>query len=416
MEYSYVNPEWKEKQKQAKKKSSPKVGLAVLLSMVMMATVVGLFGGVLLANNYLTSRNEVNAKLNESVSSAATIVSATNAVSDTTSESTPTVVSTAESATRFAYSGLYTRAEICEIASPSVVGIDTVSTVRYWGGTYSAPGSGSGVILTSDGYIATCAHVVEDATEIQVTLNDDRVFPATLIGSDSRNDIAIIKIDAEGLVAAEIGDSDMLTVGEEVIAIGNPLGELRGSATAGIISALRRTVSIDSVLMELIQTDAAISPGNSGGGLFNAEGKLIGIVNAKANSDSAEGLGFAIPVNSVLDEINDLLQYGYVTGKAELGVTTQNVSLRSSYGFWSSGYGTSCVQVSSVSEGSAADKAGIQVGDLILAIDGTQVTSNSVLSDLVRSYDAGETATLTVQRNGQQYAVSVTFGEYIPNK
>ena len=272
------------------------------------------------------------------------------------------------------------------------------------------------MILTSDGYIATCAHVVENSTEIQVTLNDDRVFPATLIGSDSRNDIAIIKIDAEGLVAAEIGDSDMLTVGEEVIAIGNPLGELRGSATAGIISALRRTVSIDSVLMELIQTDAAISPGNSGGGLFNAEGKLIGIVNAKANSDSAEGLGFAIPVNSVLDEINDLLQYGYVTGKAELGVTTQNVSLRSSYGFWSSGYGTSCVQVSSVSEGSAADKAGIQVGDLILAIDGTQVTSNSVLSDLVRSYDAGETATLTVQRNGQQYSVSVTFGEYIPNK
>lgn len=403
MEYSYVNPEWKQRQKRSQRHG---VGIAVLCSMVTMATVVGLFGGMLLTSWYLESKPAAELP--------AVTAAPTYSVENTTATEVPAIESAASSATAtLAADGTYTRAQICEIAAPSVVGIDTVTLTTYWGQTYEVPASGSGVILTSDGYIATCAHVIEDATKITVTLNDDTTYAATLVGADTRNDIAIIKIEATGLVAAEIGNSDMLTVGEDVIAIGNPLGELRGTATSGIISAIRRTVVVENTEMELVQTDAAISPGNSGGGLFNASGKLIGIVNAKASGDNAEGLAFAIPINNVLNEINDLLQYGYVTGKAELGVVTQNVSLRSGYGFWGSS-SSSCVQVVSVTSGSAAEQAGIQSGDLILSLNGTRVTSNSVLSDLVAGFYAGDRATLVLQRDGQQFEVTVTFDEYKP--
>ena len=275
------------------------------------------------------------------------------------------------------------------------------------------PGSGSGVILTEDGYIGTCAHVVVGAKSIKVTLNDDTSYDATIIGTDVRNDVAIIKIEATGLTPAALGDSDMLTVGEDVIAIGNPLGELRGTATSGIISAVRRTIEVEGNTMELVQTDAAISPGNSGGGLFNASGKLIGIVNAKVSDTTAEGLGFAIPVNNVLNEINDLLNYGYVTGRAYLGVYTQNVTLRSDFGYFFSG-GTNCVQIADLVSGSAAEQAGLKVGDLILAIDGTEITSNSDLTDVIARYNAGDTATFTIQRNGSRSDVKVTFAEYAP--
>ena len=188
-------------------------------------------------------------------------------------------------------------------------------------------GSGSGIILTSDGYIVTCKHVVEGVDTIKVILNNDQEYDAKLVGSDSRSDLAVLKIDASGLTPATLGDSDMLTVGEDVIAIGNPLGELRGTATSGIVSALSREVTVGSVKMSLVQTDAAISPGNSGGGLFNASGSLIGIVNAKASSSNAEGLGFAIPVSSVKTIISSLIDHGYVLGRAYLGVYTQDVTL-----------------------------------------------------------------------------------------
>lgn len=424
MEYSYVNPEWKqkneEKNRNKKKRNGIRVGIAVLLSCVVMATVIGLFAGVLLANRYLISRDMEKAAAVDEIAPT----SAPAAVQEESKEKNEIVApaeikpaeaseTTASSASQFAYNGVYSRAQICEIAAPSVVGIDVVTPVSFYGRIYESEGSGSGVILTSDGYIATCAHVVEDATKITVILNDDTEYEAKLVGKDSRNDLAIIKIEAANLTAAEIGDSDMLTVGEDVIAIGNPLGELRGTATSGIISALRRPVTVEKVNMELIQTDAAISPGNSGGGLFNAAGKLIGIVNAKASGDNAEGLGFAIPINNVLKEINDLLNYGYITGKAYLGVYTQNVTLRSDYGFWQ--YNTvSCVQVGDVVAGSAAEKAGIKSGDLILAINDEQVSSNTVLSDIIARYNAGDTVTVKIQRDGQTVELTVTFGEYIP--
>ena len=402
------------RQEQPKQKRS--VGVAVLLACTAIAVVIGLFAGVLIVNRMLDTKKQA-----ELPASAPTESTAQTVVPEEPAETAVSVLPAAETtqtSAGFAYDGQYTRSQIVEMSAPSVVGIDGTfeTTVSYWGRTqtYEQPGSGSGVIITSDGYIATCAHVVDGAKNLTVTLNDDTTYEAKVIGSDARNDIAIIKIEAENLVPATLGDSSMLTVGEDVIAIGNPLGELRGTATSGIISAVKRTITVEDNEMELIQTDAAISPGNSGGGLFNASGKLIGIVNAKVSSSDAEGLGFAIPINSVYKEINDLLNYGYVTGRAYLGVYTQDVTMRSDFGYFMFDSGTSCVQIADVEADSAAERAGLKAGDLILKIDDRTVSSNSDLSDAIAKYNAGDTATLTIQRNGSQQEVQVTFGEYKP--
>ena len=281
-------------------------------------------------------------------------------------------------------------------------------------------GSGSGIILTSDGYIVTCKHVIDGAETIKVILNDDTEHVATLVGSDSRSDLAVLKIEATGLSPATLGDSDMLTVGEDVIAIGNPLGELRGTATSGMISALSREVTVENASMTLIQTDAAISPGNSGGGLFNASGSLIGIVNAKASSSGSEGLGFAIPVSSVKTIISNLIDHGYVLGRAYLGVYTQDVTLASDTNSSQNGFfgnffgGTTCVQIAQIVSGSAAETAGLLAGDLILRVDDTTIDSNTTLAGVISGFNAGDTAQLTIQRDGKEQTVSVTFGEYKP--
>ena len=401
------------------KRAKRGVGTSVLIACTAMAVVIGLFAGVLLMNGTTQYRQPAETK-----AAQATSVPAETAVVTEAPETVTPVPETATAAPEqtnvsagFAYDGQYTRAQVVELAAPSVVGIDAVfdATVSYWGRpqTYEQSGSGSGVIITSDGYIATCAHVVDGAKRITVTLNDDTAYEATLVGTDPRNDLAIIKIDAEGLSPAALGDSDMLTVGEDVIAIGNPLGELRGTATSGIISAVKRSITVEGTDMELVQTDAAISPGNSGGGLFNASGKLIGIVNAKVSDSDAEGLGFAIPVNSVVKEINDLLNYGYVTGRASLGVYTQNVSLSNGYGFFSYG-GTRCVQITEVVAGGAAEAAGLLAGDLIMEVDGKTIGSNDDLSDVIAAYNAGDTASFTIRRDGERRTVEVTFGEYKP--
>lgn len=361
-----------------------------------LAVAVGLLGGVLLVHTWPKEEASADPSLPVSPSPS------------------PEPVVTIDTPPAFAYDGAYTRAQIVELCAPSVVGIDATFLQSYWGQNYEATGSGSGVILTADGYIATCAHVVEGAEKILVTLADESSYEAELVGADKRNDLAILKVEADDLLPASIGDSDMLTVGEDVIAIGNPLGELRGTATSGIISAVRRTIEVEDIEMELVQTDAAISPGNSGGGLFNAHGELIGIVNAKVTSSEAEGLGFAIPVNNVLGEINDLLNYGYVTGRAHLGVYTQNVTLHSDHFFFSGG--TACVQVTDVVKDSAAEAAGLRIGDLILAVDDVEITSNTVLSDAISVYNAGDTAILTIQRSGMRQEVSVTFREYVPTQ
>ncbi|MBQ2201185.1 MAG: trypsin-like peptidase domain-containing protein [Clostridia bacterium] len=401
------------------KRTKRGVGASVLIACTAMAVVIGLFAGVILMNSTMQYRQPKEAAVTAQPETAAPVVTASGETATASPEAASVTPEQANVSAGFAYEGQYTRAQVVELTAPSVVGIDGVfeTTVSYWGRTqtYEQPGSGSGVILTADGYIATCAHVVDGAKSLTVTLNDDSSYEATIIGTDPRNDLAIIKIEAEGLTPAALGDSDMLTVGEDVIAIGNPLGELRGTATSGIVSAVKRSITVEGTDMELIQTDAAISPGNSGGGLFNASGRLIGIVNAKVSDTSAEGLGFAIPVNSVVKEINDLLNYGYVTGRAALGVYTQNVTLNNGYGYFTFG-GTRCVQITEIVAGSAAEAAGLKAGDLIMEVDGKEISSNSDLSDLIASYNAGDTATFTIRRDSERLTIDVTFGEYKPNK
>ena len=400
------------------------VGVGLFLTCILLTAIVGLFAGLMISNythnNYVmyAEKTETAAPARQELRRESNVIASTAAPTQTNGD-TEAKVGTVGA---FSESGQFTKAQIVEMSAPSVVGIDTITTATangYWygyGQSYEVPGSGSGVILTEDGYIATCAHVVEGAKSVKVTLNDDTAYDATIVGTDKRNDIAIIKIDATGLTPAVVGDSEMLTVGSEVIAIGNPLGELRGTATSGIISATNRTIEVESQAMTLIQTDAAISPGNSGGGLFDATGKLIGIVNAKVSDSRAEGLGFAIPVNSVVDEISDLLNYGYVKGRPYLGVSTQDVTLRSRSGMWYYSDGTRCVLVEKVVSGSAAEQAGIRAGDLILKLEDTQITSGNDLSSAIGAYKPGEKAALTIQRDGKEMTVEVTFGEYTPQK
>lgn len=399
------------------------VGLGLFLMCLVLTAVVGLFGGLMISNythnNYvLYAERADTAPVQRELAQAP--AAAPEAKTDDANDAGDAASATAGTVSAFRESGSYTKAQIVEMSAPSVVGIDTITTAttnNYWygyGQSYDVPGSGSGVILTEDGYIATCAHVVEGAKTVKVTLNDDTTYDATIVGTDDKNDIAIIKIDATGLTPAIVGDSTTLTVGSEVIAIGNPLGELRGTATAGIISATNRTIEVEGQTMTLVQTDAAISPGNSGGGLFDASGKLIGIVNAKVSDSRAEGLGFAIPVNSVLDEISDLLNYGYVTGRPYLGVSTQDVTLRSRNRMWYYSEGTRCVLVEKVVSGSAAEKAGIQAGDLILKLEDKNISSGDELSSAIGNYKPGDTVTLTLQRDGEELTVEVTFGEYMP--
>ncbi len=400
-----------------KRRQRLSVGVGLFLTCIVLTTLIGLFGGLMISN-YTHDNFVIYAEKADPAAPAREVQQEAAVPAPDDGEAG----TKAGNLSVFFENNQYSKAQIVEMSAPSVVGIDTISvatTNNYWygyGQSYEVPGSGSGVILTEDGYIATCAHVVEGAKTVKVTLNDDTSYDATIVGTDSKNDIAIIKIEATGLTPAVVGDSGTLTVGSEVIAIGNPLGELRGTATAGIISATNRTIEVEGQTMTLVQTDAAISPGNSGGGLFDASGKLIGIVNAKVSDSRAEGLGFAIPVNSVLDEISDLLNYGYVTGRAYLGVSTQDVTLRSRDRMWYYSDGTRCVMVEKVISDSAADKAGIEPGDLILRLEDKQITSGEVLSSAIGEYKPGDKATLTIQRDGQERKVEVTFGEYAPQK
>lgn len=299
--------------------------------------------------------------------------------------------------------------------APSVVVITTESMVtsnNWFGGQYVQSGAGSGVVLTEDGYIITCNHVVSGANNIKVSLNDGTEYTATVVGGDSTTDVAVLKIDATGLTPATIGDSDSLAVGQSVLAVGNPLGELGGTVTGGMISALNREVTIEDQTMSLIQMDASVSPGNSGGALFNASGDLIGIVNAKSSGDYAEGLGFAIPINTAYNVAMDLIQSGYVTGRPQLGIsviTITDAATAARYGVTSAG-----IYISQVNPGSGAEKAGLQAGDRIVSVDNVLAeTANDVVSK-VQEKSVGDTVSLQVARKGQLITVEVELTEANP--
>ena len=309
-----------------------------------------------------------------------------------------------------------TTAQVSEMVSPSVVVITTEQVVysqwSWYGQSQVESGAGSGVIISSDGYILTCAHVVSGASNITVSIGD-KDYPATLVGEDTTSDIAVVKVDATGLTPATVGNSDNLKVGESVMAVGNPLGELGGTVTSGIVSALNRSVSIQGSssvnTMSLIQMDASVSPGNSGGGLFNMNGELVGIVNAKSSDSDAEGLGFAIPVNDAVKVAQELLENGYVTGRPYLGISYYAVTdAQTAAQLGVNAYGVYIVEVV---KGGPADKAGLQAGDRIVSVDGSEVATQSDLGTLMQNHKAGDTIEITVARGGQMQTVNVTLGE-----
>lgn len=301
--------------------------------------------------------------------------------------------------------------QIASVVSPSVVAITTeqMSSSQTWfGGYYVQSGAGSGVIISQDGYILTCAHVVSGATSVKVQLNgSDESYDATVVGQDSTSDIAVLKIDATGLTPAVIGDSDALAVGEVAVAVGNPLGTLSNTVTDGIVSALNRQVTVQNNDMTLIQTDASISPGNSGGGLFNANGELIGIVNAKSSYSEAEGIGFAIPINTAMEIGRQLIENGSVVRPA-LGVKIVDVT--DAQTAQQLGVSTMGVYVVEVTKGSGADAAGVQAGDRVLAVDDTAVSDSSALKNYLKDKGIGDTVNLQVERDGKVLTLAVTLG------
>ena len=300
--------------------------------------------------------------------------------------------------------GGLTLQEIYVKCIPSVVSI----TSEYRNGK----STGTGVILTGDGYIVTNDHVIENGERITVQLTDDRVCAARLVGTDKASDLAVLQISAEGLTSAELGDSDALRVGDSVVAIGDPLGvEYRGTMTDGIVSAINRNVNVNGRSMNLIQTNAALNSGNSGGPLINSCGQVIGIntmkIGAFTNSAGVEGLGFAIPSTMVKDIVEQIITQGYVSGRPWLGITGESISL-----FYQRYYRLpSGMYIADVAENSNAAKAGLQVGDILISVDGTKVYSQTDLDTLLYHYSAGDTVTIIIYRGGYTMQTDIVLEE-----
>lgn len=307
--------------------------------------------------------------------------------------------------------GAMTPSQLYRYSVDSVVAISsTIQTTSFYGSS-TGSSSGSGFILREDGYVVTNYHVVEGATAVDVILHDGTEYPAEVTGYDSTNDIAVLKIEATDLSAVSIGSSDDLIIGDMVVAIGNPLGELTATQTVGYVSGINREVTTDNTIISMIQTDAAINPGNSGGPLFNMNGEVIGITTAKysgttTSGASIEGIGFAIPIDDIKGIVSDLIDYGYVTG-AYLGVYVENTDAESASMF---GLPTGAYVVG-VEKGYSADRAGIQTKDIIIDLGGTTVTNVTELTRALRNFKAGDTTTVTVIRSGSQLTLDITLDE-----
>lgn len=317
---------------------------------------------------------------------------------------------------------VYTTPEIVDMVGPAVVGVVNKTTyTNPYGGLYGympnseskevEQGSGSGVIISNDGYIVTNYHVIEGATEIAIILNTGDKYVGKLIGSDSRTDLAVVKIDAQNLTYAKFGTSSDLRVGETAIAIGNPLGqEFAGTTTQGIISGLNRSVTIDNRTLNLIQTDASINPGNSGGALVNDSGELIGINTAKISSSQYEGLGFAIPIDDAKPIIDDLIANGYVKGRPVIGIGGRAVTEQDA-----KAYGLKVgIYVVSMTADSPAYMAGIKIGDIITECNGTKVETVDELNDIKNKHKVGDVITLKIYRQNKSMDIKLVLGEENP--
>ncbi|HKM28713.1 MAG TPA: trypsin-like peptidase domain-containing protein [Anaerovoracaceae bacterium] len=299
--------------------------------------------------------------------------------------------------------------EIIAMNENSVVEIRTESVVNdSWMQQYVTEGAGSGVIVQDNGYIITNNHVIDGASKITVTLKDGTEYSASLVATDSQTDIAVIKIKATGLDPVTYGDSSDLSVGDLAVAIGNPLGELGGTATCGIISSLDRELTIDGRTMNLLQTDASINPGNSGGGLFNQHGQLIGIVAAKSSGSDVEGLGFAIPINKAAEIASDLIENGKVSDRASIGI--EIADLTSAQNAMQYGYKMTGIYIRKVNSSNARD-GGLKVGDLIYYVEDTQIDSYATLTAEVQKHKVGDTIEITVVRENKTIKCDVKLVE-----
>lgn len=306
--------------------------------------------------------------------------------------------------------GAQTPRMVYENNAKSVVAVSSTVQTNYYGQTRQGTSTGSGFIISDDGYVVTNHHVVEGATDVTVTLSTGDEYTAKVIGSDSLNDVALLKVEATGLPAVKLGSSDKLAIGDMVCAIGNPLGSLTATLTVGYVSGKDRQVTTDNSTINMIQTDAAINSGNSGGPLFNMYGEVVGITSAKysgttSSGASIEGISFAIPIDDVMSIIDDLQEYGYVTG-AYLGVTVTDTDAAAAklYGMPTGAY------VNSVEDGGAADRAGVQPKDIIIGLGDTDISNRTELTRVLRRFKAGDT-TITVIRSGERMTMDITLDE-----
>ncbi len=394
----YEQPEPNKTKKEKKKKGLSGGAIALIIAACVILSGGAAFGATCIARSLTTVNTDTEADTKPSVKQS--------------SKKGGESIIYKSTADRSLETGTYS--DVAKAVLPSVVEIQTesVSTASFFGGNYITSGAGSGVIVSENGKIITNNHIVEGASTVTVITNTGDKYPAEVLGTDAEADIAVISIEAEGLTPAVIGKSADLKVAEEVLAVGNPLGNLGGSVTMGIVSALSREVSLEGYTMNLIQTDAAINPGNSGGGLFNMHGELIGIVNAKTLTTSSgtavEGIGYAIPVDNAVDVADALMSYGYVKGRAGLGITYIDIE---------DSYKAMYYRVDSLGMYVVESKnTDLKPGDRITAINGEEVTYSEDLKKALRDTGIGEKVKITVVRDGKYVDVELTTIELVPTE
>ncbi len=403
-------------QEPKKNKKTKKSGIRTIIAVAFVCILVGALvgGGVMYLVGHVTSAEGTvaaeNLPIEESVTEIGGEVEAAEEEPTAFNSTTIEITTNSESTNM-------TPKDVYENYVNAVVAIANEGTSTNIFGQVSATAStGSGMIISSDGYILTNNHVVEDAEKLTVTMTSGEEYEATLIGGDSDNDVALIKIEGTDFPTVSIGDSDEIQVGDQLCAIGNPLGELTNTLTVGYVSALDREINENGIPINMFQTDCAINSGNSGGPIFDMNGNVIGITTAKYSTSSSysasiEGIGFCIPINDAMDIVSDLLQYGYVRGRVSMGIMCQAISATVTQ-YYNLPAG---IYVSYVDAGSAAETAGLKQGDIICAIDSTETTSVTELKVLLKEYSPGDTATLTVYQNETRQIVEmeITFDEMV---
>ncbi|MBQ4575280.1 MAG: trypsin-like peptidase domain-containing protein [Clostridia bacterium] len=398
------------KKKKNKKRSSAGVIALTVCFCIILSSVFGIGGGYLTAR-YLLEDAKAELENSQPETQIPDNVNISSEGSDKLGYQS--VITTANNGQNYD-SSASAITNVVNATKEAVVEITTeVMSTSSFIGQYVTEGAGSGVILTSDGYMITNNHVIDGATNITVRLHDGTEYPAVLIGTDAQTDIAVIKVEAAGLTAAVLGDSDKLQVGEPTVVIGNPLGSLGGTVTNGIISALNRTITIDGQDMTVLQTNAAVNPGNSGGGMFNINGELIGIINAKSSGDAVEGLGFAIPINIAKDIADQLINYGYIKGRPQLGISVATIESANDYWTYRStelapyitDYGVYIIEWKN---------GDFQFGDRVIGFNGKTVSAFADIKAELANYAVGDTVIITVSRSNRITEVEVVLTEYVP--